>query len=606
MPEAVTITSLQNAAVDVAHISDVANSSSTTATDRLGTTKKTVAGWSADMASHVAAVESAKGTALTDIAADVSAVESSKATALTDIAADVSAVAAEALDAITNDIPLAVATVANINSRGAWAAATAYALKDIVLESGTWYQCVVAHTSSGAFATDSASKWRVHQGLVPVNLTLLNNGSTSHTDGTDTLVGSARYFLGNATPSTDDSALLIGRSLTGSYFSGAHAVRDETAYNSSGTGLHAYASFDAIPALSGSAVYNHLHAFQARPQYSGSGSMGAISCFTAQAHVAAGSGTVALNHGIKISNPTGTGPITNNYAIWVDPQTRGTNNFSFYSSGSQQFYNGGVGQFGGALTIAGALTGATTGAFSSQVTAKACDATGTPASFTSAGGVNMSYSGSGTGVVRAYANVAGGGTAQLNLMGGSTLVAQAFSTGVFAPGSASSTSLGNSSWKWSEVFAVTGTINTSDARHKQQVRDLSEQERAVALRCKGLIRAFKFNEAVEKKGNGARIHVGVIAQDVKAAFEAEGLDGFEYAVLCYDEWDDKFVDHPAVVEEIPAVYSETIVGEDGKLIEISPASTRLVHPAWTEQTQEAGNAYGVRYEQLLAFIIAAL
>lgn len=59
-----------------------------------------------------------------------------------------------------------IASVAAINDRGAWATATAYAVKDLVVESGVYYICIVAHTSSGTFATDKNSKWRVYQGVL--------------------------------------------------------------------------------------------------------------------------------------------------------------------------------------------------------------------------------------------------------------------------------------------------------------------------------------------------------------------------------------------------------------------------------------------------------
>ena len=145
----------------------------------------------------------------------------------------------------------------------------------------------------------------------------------------------------------------------------------------------------------------------------------------------------------------------------------------------------------------------------------------------------------------------------------------------FTPGSDNTLRLGAPSARWTIVYAATGTINTSDAREKQQVRELSDAERAVAVRIKSLIRAFKFNDAVEKKGDGARIHFGVIAQDVKAAFEAEGLVAEDYAVLCYDEW-------PETPEERD---------DDGNL---------------TQEYRPAGNRYGVRYEELLAFILGAM
>jgi hypothetical protein len=124
------------------------------------------------------------------------------------------------------------------------------------------------------------------------------------------------------------------------------------------------------------------------------------------------------------------------------------------------------------------------------------------------------------------------------------------------------TSLGTSVYRYTVVYATTGTINTSDATEKQQVRELNDAERRTAQRIKGLIRAFKWNEAVESKGDGARIHIGVMAQDVEAAFVAEGLDASKYGLFCRDTWD-------------------TLDG---------PPQTRL----------------GVRYEELLAFVIGSL
>lgn len=159
------------------------------------------------------------------------------------------------------------------------------------------------------------------------------------------------------------------------------------------------------------------------------------------------------------------------------------------------------------------------------------------------------------------------------------------------PGTNGTIANGFSNSRWSVVYAVSGSINTSDARQKQQVRDLNDAERAVAMRLKSLIRVFKFNDAVAEKGENARIHVGILAQEVKEAFEAEGLDGFKYGLLCYDQWDDQFEDEH---EE------KKIVGEDGveTITYISTGKKKLA--------QAAGNAYGVRYSEMLAFIIGAL
>lgn len=49
-----------------------------------------------------------------------------------------------------------------------------------------------------------------------------------------------------------------------------------------------------------------------------------------------------------------------------------------------------------------------------------------------------------------------------------------------------------------------------------------------------MIKSFKFNDAVLAKGPNARIHFGVIAQEVKSAFEAQGLNAENYGVFCSD------------------------------------------------------------------------
>lgn len=145
--------------------------------------------------------------------------------------------------------------------------------------------------------------------------------------------------------------------------------------------------------------------------------------------------------------------------------------------------------------------------------------------------------------------------------------------------------LGGASNRWSVVYAATGAINTSDKRAKQNIAKLDEAERAVAVRLKGLIRKYRFRDAVKNKGADARVHVGVIAQDVIKAFEAEGLDPMRYAIVCYDKWDDEF---------------ETVMGADGQPVVDKKGNKK------TKQVRKAGDRYGIRYDELLAFVVAAL
>lgn len=145
--------------------------------------------------------------------------------------------------------------------------------------------------------------------------------------------------------------------------------------------------------------------------------------------------------------------------------------------------------------------------------------------------------------------------------------------------------LGSASRLWGTVYSTDGTINTSDERKKQEIKDIDE--RVFKAWAKVEFKQFLFKSSYEKKGDNARIHIGLIAQQVKAAFESEGLDGFKYGLLCYDEWDDAFEEREVVDE--PAEYDESGC-------EIKSAKTHIEN----KLVKAAGNAYGIRYSEALA------
>ena len=167
-------------------------------------------------------------------------------------------------------------------------------------------------------------------------------------------------------------------------------------------------------------------------------------------------------------------------------------------------------------------------------------------------------------------------------------------------------SLGKSGSRWSVVYAGTGTINTSDANEKQQIAELSEAEQAAATAIKGLIRKFKFNDAVAVKGDNARIHVGVIAQDVEQAFIDEGLDPVNYGLFCRDEWWE--IDGQPVAATDDGSVISTWYELDGEVV--YPGENEEF-PDGAKQISKTTQAIkrirlGIRYEELLAFIISAL
>jgi hypothetical protein len=149
----------------------------------------------------------------------------------------------------------------------------------------------------------------------------------------------------------------------------------------------------------------------------------------------------------------------------------------------------------------------------------------------------------------------------------------------FQPATDNYYDIGFSSGRFKTIYAATGTINTSDANEKQDIDALSDAELRVATAIKSLIKKFRFKDAVVKKGNEARIHVGFMAQDVAAAFVAEGLEPSKYALFCSDTW--YAVDGNALDKD-----AKSYTAESEGAVEV----TRL----------------GLRYDELLAFVIAAL
>jgi len=154
--------------------------------------------------------------------------------------------------------------------------------------------------------------------------------------------------------------------------------------------------------------------------------------------------------------------------------------------------------------------------------------------------------------------------------------------GAFSPLRDNQAALGGSGNRWTEVYAVNSTINTSDATLKEQVTDLSAAELQAATACKALIKKYKWISAVEEKGDDARWHVGVIAQEVQQAFVDAGLDAGDYSLFIRERWYEYTyggrLEKESNVNEIPVPMEET-----------------------TERTR-----LGIRYPELLAFIIAAL
>ena len=154
--------------------------------------------------------------------------------------------------------------------------------------------------------------------------------------------------------------------------------------------------------------------------------------------------------------------------------------------------------------------------------------------------------------------------------------------------------LGDASYRFDDVYATNGTIQTSDRNEKQDIEQLSDAEQRVAVVAKGLMRKFRWIDSVAEKGDNARTHFGIIAQDLQDAFTAEGLDASDYAMFTSNTWWEKEIS----VDAVEADEENGIEAQDAyTYMDTKEEATE----GYTERTR-----LGVRYNQLLAFIISAI
>jgi len=154
--------------------------------------------------------------------------------------------------------------------------------------------------------------------------------------------------------------------------------------------------------------------------------------------------------------------------------------------------------------------------------------------------------------------------------------------------------LGTPSVRWDDVYATNGTIQTSDATEKDDIAALTAAEKRVGQACMGLFKKFRWKSAKAEKGEAARTHLGIMAQEVEAIFVAEGLDPFAYGVLAKGPTFDDVVED--VVDENGNVNKRPVMAVNGKV-------------KTTPRLDADGNQkmlYGIRKDELYALIFASM
>lgn len=174
----------------------------------------------------------------------------------------------------------------------------------------------------------------------------------------------------------------------------------------------------------------------------------------------------------------------------------------------------------------------------------------------------------------------------VRLRSGSSSVMLATTTAV-APGSANTQTCGTASAPWSGGYTQNAFTVTSDRDYKQDIEALND----ALLDAWELVNycQFRFKDRVEEKGDAARYHVGVIAQDIKSAFEAAGIDPFRYGILGYDEWGDEY--EPVMIEKEIPIFDENN-NQTGVDIILVDSGEKVL-------TRKAGSRYNVNPTEAL-------
>ncbi len=145
--------------------------------------------------------------------------------------------------------------------------------------------------------------------------------------------------------------------------------------------------------------------------------------------------------------------------------------------------------------------------------------------------------------------------------------------------------LGTPSLRFKQIYSVTGLINTSDRNAKKDIKPISDK--VLDAWSEVGYSQYRFIDKVEPKNMQARIHFGIIAQEIKVAFERHGLNAFDYGILYYDEWNDIYEE---ITEEktpltLPIKKKEK-VRSSGKLYSIRPDECLMLEAALMRRTNK--------------------
>lgn len=354
------------------------------------------------------------------------------------------------------------------------------------------------------------------------------------------IVGDQPVGVSGAQWTSPDSlrdAINVSRLLSNTPFN-CHAFADKTVLNQ-GTALDGYGAFDSTVIIYGSHHQEHAHSFQDRVSYRGSNRIDNTYGYYSAPNIS-GPGTIGDRRGVFVNDVsiTGGGTLEQQTGVYLEHlgaanvnigfQTRQETGYTFYAPNRATLFHNGPAGFGIDLTVVPAdvplaFRGNPVTAWYGFMTT---DANG--ASYCVTSDVAIQFIQGGT--VRAK------------------IKPQASTLSAFTPGDDNHTPLGDLTNRWSVVVAGTGTINTSDGRQKTSPITLGDLSESLASNDDAILDAwgdvsviaFKWLQSISEKGEDtARWHIGVIAQQVRDAFQNHGIDATKFGLLCHDKWEEQ-------------------------------------------------------------------
>ena len=163
------------------------------------------------------------------------------------------------------------------------------------------------------------------------------------------------------------------------------------------------------------------------------------------------------------------------------------------------------------------------------------------------------------GVVALYGKDAPGGLGGAIVLQPSTS-ASTFNNMILSP---------NGSWSWSGQAVQL----VSDQRLKQQITEIDDKL-LDAWQDVDLVQ-FKYNDAVDQKGDKARLHTGFVVQQIDSACKSHGVDISTYGLYCHEEY-------PQETEEVEVEQADGTKTKETKVI------------------REASEHYSLRYTEVYA------